>query len=86
MIQQTSLKAFFEINSELGQRQLQVYRVLAKIQPATNLMISEASMIPINNKHQIVCSTEPKCIYPSTELIIVQNPTNHTVPSSPRYA
>ena len=47
-IQQTSLEAYINIAKELGQRQLQVYRILCKIQPATNCMLSQACMLPIN--------------------------------------
>ena len=48
MIQQTSLSAYNEIKSTLGERQAQVYNILVRLVEATNKMISEKGNIPIN--------------------------------------
>lgn len=48
MIQQTSLDAYSEVQSNMGDRQRQVYIALQRLVEATNKMISEDSGIPIN--------------------------------------
>ena len=44
----TSIEAYTNIQPELGQRQLQVYKALRYLQYATNSMISNYLNIPIN--------------------------------------
>lgn len=48
MIQDTSLKAYESIESELGNRQLEVYKAFKKLEYATNAMVSKYLNLPIN--------------------------------------
>jgi Mn-dependent DtxR family transcriptional regulator len=49
MITNTSLEAFDEIIPELGERRLQVYKALKKLQLANNKMISKYLSIPLSS-------------------------------------
>ena len=48
MSQQTSLLAFQEVQKNLGERQLQIYKTLQKLGEATNTMIARKYGVPIN--------------------------------------
>lgn len=47
-MRETSLQAFEEIRSELGERQKDVYNALKELKEATNTMLSKKLSIPIN--------------------------------------
>lgn len=53
-VRPTSLLAFVEVLSNLGERQLEVLKTIDKIEPCNNLMISRELGLPIN-------SVTPRC-------------------------
>ena len=44
----TSVESFYFILTNIGERQMQVFKALKEIQPASNLMISKYLKLPIN--------------------------------------
>jgi hypothetical protein len=49
MITETSRESYKEILEDLGDRQLAVFQTLRQIQPANNLMISQACNVPLSS-------------------------------------
>lgn len=48
MIQETSLLAYIEVLENIGQRQMQVYKIIEQHGPMSNTQISEKLYLPIN--------------------------------------